>query len=56
MCFYCPSRHLQLRRDFSIVTTLQEQFDDLLFPRSQPHRLLHDAIPLILHSNAPGAG
>jgi hypothetical protein len=50
MRFYSPSRHFQLRRDFGIVTALQQQFNDLLFPRSQTDRLFPDAFALILHA------
>jgi hypothetical protein len=49
MCFYSPARHFELRRDFGIVTTLQEQFDDLLFPRPQPNHLLPHKLPLVFH-------
>jgi hypothetical protein len=39
MRLYGPSRHLELAGDFRIVTTLQKQFDDLLFARAQPNGL-----------------
>ena len=35
MCFDGPLGDVQIASDFGIVTTLQEQVDDLLFPR--PH-------------------
>jgi hypothetical protein len=39
MSFYRTPRHFELAGDFGIVTTLQKQFDDLLFTRAQPNRL-----------------
>jgi hypothetical protein len=43
------SGHLELRGNFSIVTALQQQLGDLLFPRAQPNRLfLHvDSFPRV---------
>jgi hypothetical protein len=34
MCLHGSARHFELAGDFSIVTTLQKQFDDLLFARA----------------------
>jgi len=32
--FYRPARHIQLTRDFGVVTALQKQLYDLLFARA----------------------
>jgi hypothetical protein len=49
------ARHFEFAGDFGIVTTLQKQFDDLLFARSQPNRLLdhHRSLPPGLNSFVP---
>jgi hypothetical protein len=46
MSFDSSPRHLKLVGDLGVVTTLQKQFDDLLFARTQPNSLL-------LHPNPP---
>jgi hypothetical protein len=46
MSFDGSPRHLKLAGDLGVVTTLQKQFDDLLFARAQPNSLL-------LHPNPP---
>jgi hypothetical protein len=46
MCFHSSARHLELTRNFGIVTTLQEQFYDLLFARTQPNGLFLHQFPL----------
>ena len=40
MSFHGSPRHFQLAGDFCVVTSLQEQFDDLLFTRTQAYGLL----------------
>jgi len=45
MSFYGPSRHLQLAGDFRIITTLQKQFDNLLFARAKPNSLFVHRFP-----------
>jgi hypothetical protein len=45
MSFYGSARHLELTGDFSVVTTLQEQLDDLLFARPQPNGLFFHRCP-----------
>jgi hypothetical protein len=34
MCLHSSARHFELACDFSVVTTLQKQLDDLLFARA----------------------
>jgi hypothetical protein len=46
MSFYGSPRHLELTGNLSVVTTLQKQFDDLLFTRAQPNRLFVHRSPL----------
>jgi hypothetical protein len=46
MSLHGPARHLELAGDFGVVTALQEQFDYLLFPRSEPNGLLRHYYPL----------
>jgi hypothetical protein len=46
MSLHGSPRHLQLTGDFSIVTSLQKQFDNLLFARTEPNSLLLHPIPL----------
>ncbi len=42
MCLHGSSCHLELTGDFSVVTALKQQVDDLLFARPQTnHFLLH---------------
>jgi hypothetical protein len=38
--------HVQLTGDFGVVTSLEKQIDDLLFPASQPAELLVHALYL----------
>jgi len=38
--FYGSPGHFQLPGNFGVVTTLQEEVDDLLFARTQPNGLL----------------
>jgi hypothetical protein len=33
----CAPSHMELAGNFSVVTSLQEQFDDLLLARTQPN-------------------
>jgi hypothetical protein len=47
---YGSARHLELAGDLGVVTTLQKQFDDLLFARSKPNALLVHHFPLGLDS------
>jgi hypothetical protein len=39
VCLDGSTRHLQLLRDFGVVTALQEQFNNLLLARTQPNGL-----------------
>jgi len=36
MSFYSSPCHLELGGDFGVVTTLQKQFNNLLFARTEP--------------------
>jgi hypothetical protein len=45
MSLHGPARHLELAGNFSIVTALQEQLDNLLFARTQPNGLLRHRFP-----------
>ena len=40
MSFHGPTRHFEFGGYLSVVTALQEQFDNLLFPRTEPAGLL----------------
>lgn len=42
------ARHVELARDFSVVATLKQELDDLLFARSQPD--LVQAAFICMHS------
>jgi hypothetical protein len=46
MSLYSSPSHLELASDLGVVTTLQKQFNDLLFARTEPNGLL-------LHPNPP---
>jgi hypothetical protein len=48
MRFHSPACHFQLARNFGVVTTLQEQFYDLLFARTQANWLFLHLIPPFL--------
>jgi hypothetical protein len=49
MSLYSSPRHLELACDLGVVTTLQKQFNNLLFARTEPNGLLlHLSFPLIL--------
>jgi len=49
MRFHSSACHLQLSCNFGVITTLQEQFDDLLFARTQANWLfLHYLFPPFL--------
>ncbi|HTA25640.1 MAG TPA: hypothetical protein VK763_19065 [Terriglobales bacterium] len=43
MCFYRPAIHPYGLRNFGVAATLQEQINNLLLARTQPHwsRLIH---------------
>jgi hypothetical protein len=45
MSLHGSPRHVQLAGNFSIVATLQQQLDDLLFARTQPNSLLLHRFP-----------
>jgi hypothetical protein len=49
MSFHRSPRHLQLAGNFSVVTTLQKQLDDLLFTWAQPNRLFLHRFPPFLN-------
>jgi len=53
MSFYGSPRHLELTGDLGVVTTLQKQFDNLLFAWAQPNSLLLHPIPLFWHRLRP---
>jgi hypothetical protein len=55
MSLHGSARHFELAGDFGVVTTLQKQFDDLLFARSQPNGLLDHHLSVLpdLNSSAP---
>ena len=40
MCLDGAPRHFELVCNLCVVATLQQQIRDLLFPRTQPNRLL----------------
>jgi hypothetical protein len=44
--FYRSARHIQLPRNFGIVTALQKQLYDLLFARAEPNGLFPHQVPL----------
>jgi hypothetical protein len=46
MSLHGSARHLELAGDLGVVTALQEQFDNLFFPRSEPNGLLRHYYPL----------
>jgi hypothetical protein len=43
--FHGSARHIQLAGDLRVVTSLQQQLDDLLFARAQPNGLFVVHIP-----------
>ncbi len=45
MSFNGSPGHLQLACNFSVITTLQKQLDNLLFAWAQPNRLFLHSIP-----------
>jgi hypothetical protein len=45
MSFYSSAGHLKLTGNFGVVTTLQEQLNDLLFARPQPNGLILHRFP-----------
>lgn len=45
MGFYRSPRHIQLGGNLGIVTTLQEQVNDLLFARTEPNSLFLHLVP-----------
>jgi hypothetical protein len=45
--------HVQLTGDFGVVTSLEKQIDDLLFPASQPAELLVHALYLAATQGMP---
>jgi hypothetical protein len=53
VCFHGSACHIQLARDFGIVTALQKQFDNLLFARAEPNGLFPHHFPLFLASPPP---
>jgi hypothetical protein len=58
MSLHGSPRHLELHCNFGVVTTLQQQFDDLLFARAQPNSLLLHPISPFFGMASPyiGAG
>jgi hypothetical protein len=48
MRFHGSPCHVELSGDFGVVAALQQQFDNLLFARTEPNSLLlHPNLPLI---------
>jgi len=46
MSFHGSPRHVELARDFGVIASLQQQFDNLLFARTEPNSLLlHSSLP-----------
>jgi len=46
MSFHGSPRHVELAGDFGVVASLQQQFNDLLFARTEPNSLLfHPILP-----------
>ena len=46
MSFYGSPRHIELAGYFGVVTSLQQQFNDLLFAWTEPNSLLfHPILP-----------
>jgi len=57
MSLHCSTRHVELARDFRIVTTLQKQFDDLLLAWAKPNGLIfHSGPPSFLETPSPVIG
>jgi hypothetical protein len=55
--FHGAPGHLELSRNLGIVATLQQQFGDLLFARTQPNRaLVHFGFPLTFLQFRPDSG
>jgi hypothetical protein len=50
MRFHGSPGHFELAGDFCVVTSLQEQFDDLLFSRTQANGLLFHQAPSLRRS------
>lgn len=47
MSFYGSPRHFELTGNLRVITTLQKQFNNLLFARTEPNSLLlHSVLPL----------
>lgn len=53
MSFHGTPRHVELRGYLGVVASLQQQVDDLLFARTEPHSLLLHPILLFLSFSAP---
>jgi hypothetical protein len=50
-------RHLELAGNLGVVTTLQQQFNDLLLPRTEPNGLLlHAILPFFDFASARAGG
>jgi hypothetical protein len=45
MGFYSSPCHRELGGDFGVITTLQQQFNNLLFARTEPNGLIIHLIP-----------
>ena len=45
MGFYGSPCHFESGGDFGVVTTLQKQFNNLLFPRTEPNGVLPHLVP-----------
>jgi len=53
MGFHSSPRHVELSGNLGIVTTLQKQFDNLLFAWTEPNSLILHPIPPLLASPPP---
>jgi len=54
MRLHRSTRHIELTCNFSVIAALQKQFDDLLFARTEPNRLLtHQISPLFKLLRSP---
>jgi len=53
MGFHSSPRHVELSGNLGIVTTLQKQFDNLLFAWTEPNSLILHPIPPPLASPSP---
>jgi hypothetical protein len=54
---YCSTSHFELAGNLGVIASLQQQFDDLLFARTEPNDLLlHPSLPLFWICLLPESG